>query len=335
MKFSNKLLAVTAAALMTFSITSCGGEKTNSGLKDAADYLFQLYKEDSGATTANFERVSIVSIDSVVYNVAWSVEIAEGGLGVVSVGETNDETKMTTINVEFKYGVATKDTEYTLNASVTDGKDTIVKSFTGFKVPEFKVVTIKEWMDTADTKSPLAMKGIVTAVNKTKTAGSFTFTDETATVFSYDSPSMQVSVGDELIISSVYSHYNGLPQLKAPTVIEKLNTNKLSEVEKHLEVITAATIAENLASYAQDPKLISTKFLKITGAYAIADGDYTAASATKDGSKLFALYYHSSSDIKPLIGKAVDIYGVVRGVGSSSLTIQVTFMVEAGATVTF
>lgn len=338
---SKKLLTISTSLLLLFGVVACGGTTTSSTsqsssetsqsvvdeemekLNAAKDYLYQLYKDKEGAaTSATYKVVTVVISENVEYTVDWAVNVKGDGLtNVVKVGEKEGKQ----VNIEISIENATKDTTYDLVATIKNANGKSVElTFADLKVPEFKIVTIETWLTEKNTATPSAIKGVVTAVNKTDKAGSFTLTDATGSVFSYDNPSEQLSVGDEVIISSVYSDYNGFPQLKAPQVIKILNKDKLDTVADKMVTMDINTIHSSLASYAETPTEISTKYLKITGGYIINSGGYPALALTADASSYVVnIYYHSSSEILDKVGAQVDLIGVVRGVKSSDITLQV------------
>ena len=340
---SKKLLTISTSLLLLFGVVACGGNTSSSQqsstsetsqsvvdeemtkLEAAKDLLYQLYKDDykeGTATSATYELVTILTSDNVEYTVDWAVNVKEGGAdNVIKVGAKEGKK----VNVEINIENATKDTTYDLVATIKNASGKSVElTFANLKVPEFKIVTIQTWLTEKNTSTPSAIKGVVTAVNKTDKASSFTLTDATGSVFSYDNPSTQLSVGDEAIISSIYSDYNGFPQLKAPQVVKILNKDKLDTVADKLETIDINTINSSLASYAETPTTISTKYLKITGGYIINSNGYPALALTADASKYVVnLYYHGSSELVEKVGAQVDIIGVVRGVKASEITLQV------------
>lgn len=305
------------------SIADSVVESTNTaGLDEAYDYLYQLYKDEAGAKTTSFKVVAQIEVGETLYPVTWKVNIKEGGIAeAVKVGAT--EGGFTTIEVTYNETVSTANTEFDLVATISDGTNEKTATFTGFNVPAFAYGTIAQWLNAKDTETPMAIQGVVTAVNKLDKAGSFTLTDATGSVFSYDSPSAQVNLGDEIVISSIYSDYNGFPQLKAPEVIKTVATDQLAKVADKLETIDINTISSSLASYVENPTSISTKYVKITGGYVVNDGGYAGLATEVGGSKCVNVYYHSSSTMLEDVNAKVDVIGVVRGVGSSYVTLQV------------
>ncbi len=94
-------------------LAGCANEsETNTGLANAKTYLYNMYKDTEGTETkVSYERVGVVSIDGVAYNVTWtssSEEItftANGKMVTVNMPEGNEEA-----------------IAYTLTATISDDK---------------------------------------------------------------------------------------------------------------------------------------------------------------------------------------------------------------------
>ena len=214
------------------SIADSVVESTNTaGLDEAYDYLYQLYKDEAGAKTTSFKVVAQIEVGETLYPVTWKVNIKEGGIAeAVKVGAT--EGGFTTIEVTYNETVSTANTEFDLVATISDGTNEKTATFTGFNVPAFAYGTIAQWLNAKDTETPMAIQGVVTAVNKLDKAGSFTLTDATGSVFSYDSPSAQVNLGDEIVITVVATGYelkaqsNGYEEL-AETIYRNMSDDNI------------------------------------------------------------------------------------------------------------
>lgn len=141
------LLTLSVATLALFGFVGCNGEKTNSGLNDAADYVWQLYKNTSStqktASTADYNVVTKVMIENKEYSVSWAVELASGGVAdAVKLGEVKDG--MQVVDVLYDPIASTKESNYTLTATISDGKKTLVKAFERV-VPAFKFSTFNDF----------------------------------------------------------------------------------------------------------------------------------------------------------------------------------------------
>ena len=297
--------------------------EVDPGLADAVAMLNEVMKDKNTVTTSSFDVPAIVDTVDYTYQVEWSLDVkADGVDGAVALGEKTNAKQ--TIAIKYEENFNTVDTYYDLKAVVSGEKLSENLTFDGFKVPQYKYSTIAEWINKKDTETPTSIQGVVTAVNKTDAPSAFTITDETGTAFSYDAPSVQLHVGDEVVISSVYSDFSGFPQLKAPQVVKTIATDQLAKVASYMETVDISTISENLANYASDPTSISTKYLKITGGYVHDKGGYAALSLVPwDSSFVVDLYYYDATSlIENYEGCQVDIVGTVRGISKSKITIQ-------------
>ena len=297
--------------------------EVDTGLADAVAMLNEVMKDKNTVTTSSFDVPAIVDTVDYTYQVEWSLDVKADGIeGAVALGEKTNAKQ--TIAIKYEENFNTVDTYYDLKAVVSGEKLSENLTFEGFKVPQYKYSTVAEWIKNKDEVTPTSIQGVVTAVNKTDAASAFTITDETGTAFSYDAPSAQLNVGDEVVISSVYSDYNGFPQLKEPQVVKTIATDQLAKVASYMETVDINTINENLANYVSDPTSVSTKYLKITGGYIVLnEKSYPTLSVSADNpSYCVNLYYHSS-ELKSKVGAQVDVVCAVRGVGSSYITVQV------------
>ena len=108
----NKLLILGATAILGIGLAACGGTTSSSvnpseHINDAADYLYQMYREESTKTTSDFERVNTLILDYGTYDVAWAVSgIAEADSKYVKVVEGTgnyDTIEIETADHEINY----------------------------------------------------------------------------------------------------------------------------------------------------------------------------------------------------------------------------------------
>lgn len=157
------LLTLSVATLALFGFVGCNGNKTetNNGLNDAADYVWQLYKNTSStqktASTADYNVVTKVIIDSKEYSVSWAVEVASDGIAdVVKLGEVKDGLQVVDVDLFSN----TKDSNYTLTATISDGDKSLVKTFERV-VPAFSFSTYEDFSKT-ESDVIYNVKGIIT-----------------------------------------------------------------------------------------------------------------------------------------------------------------------------
>lgn len=213
------LLTLSVATLALFGFVGCNGEKTNSGLNDAADYVWQLYKNTSStqktASTADYNVVTKVMIENKEYSVSWAVELASGGVAdAVKLGEVKDGMQI--VDVLYDPIASTKESNYTLTATISDGKKTLVKAFERV-VPAFSFSTFKDY---SNPKSGVVynVKGIITdkadfssgAVKnlwiQNDDCGILAYNLKCDSKEKYDS---DLKEGNEIIVSGTVTRYNG------------------------------------------------------------------------------------------------------------------------------
>ncbi len=126
-KFIALLLALT---LCMGLFAGCDGTEdptpTESGLAEAKEYLYAMYKDENGTQVRkDFKRVAVVMVDSVSYTVTWTVDSSE-------VTISSPENSMVTIDINEE---PAEDVTFVLTATVTDaaGKSETV-SFTHYIV---------------------------------------------------------------------------------------------------------------------------------------------------------------------------------------------------------
>ena len=191
------------------------------------------------------------------------------------------------------------------------------------------MITIAEWLAKKDSVKPSVIKGVVTAVNKIDKLGSFAITDETGTAFAYERPDKIVKLGDEIIVFAAYAENEGFPELKAPQILNYLNTNQLEKVEQYIETIDIKTLEDNFQSYYENKESLCTKYLKITGGYLILDSSSNGSlSSIQNAEKgLISLYYHTKSEYTKYKGYQVDVICAVRHIKSTFISVQVQSIV--------
>ena len=87
-----------------------------SGLKDAVAYVKTIYKNAADITAKDYEVISVVPMGTEKFDIAWSVDVAEDVVAVVT-----GENGMTLIDVNEN---SAEEVAYVLTATLTDGKDT-------------------------------------------------------------------------------------------------------------------------------------------------------------------------------------------------------------------
>lgn len=218
---TKKILTLSVTALTMLGMVSCGGNK-DTGLQDAADYLWQMYKNQSSsiktATTDDYELVTKIIIEEKTYNVSWALTVDSNGLSnAVKLGEVENDLQI--IDVTYDPVVSTKVTNYTLTATITDSKgEEVVKSFERF-VPQFEFSSYEDLKDFKEG-DVYNVKGVITDKSSTyDSSGKVKYlwlqNDDTGilaynlTCSSKEKFDNELKIGNEIIVSGTVTRYNG------------------------------------------------------------------------------------------------------------------------------
>ena len=107
--------------------------EAGSGLADAKEYLYTIYKDDPTVTTADYTLVGVVAIDGVSFNVSWAVD--NSAIAIVPGDKT--------VTVDLPDASETE-IDYTLTATITDAKGaTETVTFTR-KMPAIKGADVSD-----------------------------------------------------------------------------------------------------------------------------------------------------------------------------------------------
>ncbi len=236
MKFK-KLLVLSSAFIFTFGAAACSTTSSSSqqpsseasssasstvdeetkvlnAITNAADYVWQLYRaKDSTSISGNFDVVSIVAIGDYNVSVSWAVEQTSGTKGILKIVDKDANSK--TVVTGYYDGlvkeqiVAKLVPTFSLNG--TTKKFNEVTRHEGFnvKVDVLVLGTYEDWKNLAsDKKTPINIKGVVTAVNTSD--GSIVFENEEHGYFGYKATNgAKAKVGDTIIYTGTRSDYSG------------------------------------------------------------------------------------------------------------------------------
>ncbi len=144
-----------------------GKEPDNSGEKNALDsavaYVFDLYREKPAETPANYDLVSVVTIDGVAFTVTWTTDNE-----LITIAPHAEDENLVTVVVP-KAG--DEDVSYVLTATVKDADGNSKSKSFDRVVPKFKVLTAAEYY-AAEKGSLVIVEGIVTGI-ASKSQGSY------------------------------------------------------------------------------------------------------------------------------------------------------------------
>ena len=273
-KFLTILLLLTLCVAV---FASCGDNKpagSDSGLTEAGDYLFSLYKNDSEVTPSDFEVVGKVMVGTTAYTVEWSVDVAEG----VTIKESsNAGFFIVDVNEKTPTEIA-----YTLTATIksADGK-TVQKSFSR-KIPAYKVFTYAEYAAAADDTA-LVVEGIVTGIFSKSNGSSANglYMQDLNNEGGYyvygmtqdPAADLGIKVGMTVIATGVKDTYNGTYEVINATVEISDSTVKTVTPVDYTEVFSSAAELTDAALVGKQSMLVTIKGVEIT-TQDVANGYY-------------------------------------------------------------
>lgn len=321
------------ALVFTFVISSCGGK---SGLSEAVDYIHQAYKDDATTITTSFERPAYIELDSVKYNIAWTVAVAEdkGSAEAVSIAAGSSE-KYTKISVN-SYDV---ETEFVLTATVAkeNSKKTESVSFT-YTIPKLTIISYADFVAAEVSDSIVSVKGVI--------AGKEVFSSNATTVYLQDlgetggyvgykvgcteaQYDQDLAIGKVVMISGPKASYNGLLEVGTSSI-------KASYVLLDTMDAPTATDITSLVSAGSDLSAYQGRAVKLTDAVitSVADGSTSSTRINftlKCGAKTITAqansYFMSTDDAKAVytltkdaVGAKVDFEGIMGWYNGAQLT---------------
>ena len=300
-------------------------EEISQDLKNAKNYVKNIYQATEGKVTANMDRAAKVPVGtSKSAKVDWAVEVTSGDANAVSVQKAEDGSKWV-VNVKYDNTI-TAEVKFVLTATITleDGESTTI-SF-NYTIPVFEANTIAEMIKEADKEKIYFLEGVITAVNKTEGNTAFIITDATGSIFCYDG--LEVKLGQKVQITGNYSAYNdAFHQLAKPALVKVLAENQDLATVCGTPLVTTAQ-AINEAAKAEGATAVSLteayggKFLEVTG-YVVNANGYANLAVAADVASCCNLYANDDLNLKSFIGAKVVVKGYARGVSvGNGITIQ-------------
>lgn len=246
------LLTLSLTALMAFGVVSCG-EKGPSGVEQAADYVWQLYKNTSlsqkTASTDDYNVVTEVIIEDVKYNVSWAVTLGTGVANAVTLGEAKDGKQV--VDVVYDPVLSNVETPYTLTATITDAEgNSVVKNFERV-VPVFVYSGYKDFKDPKKGQV-YNVKGVITE-RTAFSSGSVTYLylqNDDCGIMAYSlvcadqaAFDADLKIGNEIIVSGTVTRYNG--QLEFEKGCTYSVVSKTAATLKYVDATAAFESAKN------------------------------------------------------------------------------------------
>lgn len=197
------------------------------------------------------------------------------------------------------------------------------------------VSTVAEFLEAKDADNARVLQGYITAVAKIGEPGSFVLTDAAGTsVFCYTS--VNVTLGDEILISAKYSVNDGFEQIGSPDVLKTVSTgNDVATKSGTAETVIAADVLTLLTASGTTGAVMyetyGAKYLAVRG-YIIKSGNFYNLAVSQGGTKAVNMFTNKNIDVSGLVDKEVIVYGFARGSKITEtdkyLTVQVQSVVE-------
>ncbi len=286
-KFLSYLLV---AAMSVTLLAGCGKKEAGTELTAAKDYLYSMYKDKQGTTPSDFERVSVLNVGGVNYDVDWSADVKDG-VSIVKGAE------MTTIDVN-------EDTEnaipYVLTATIKDAKGATVSVTFNHEVPAYHDTTWAEYAEAA-AGTVVNCTGVVTGI-MSKTNGNSSnclyFQDADGAYYAYnlgeDPVELGIETGMTVKVSGTKDIYSGTYEIiNAKATIVDTNKTEVAAVD-YTDLYTNAEDLKDANLTKAQSLLVSLKGVEITGAD-VASGYFKFKLADKES------YVRISSSVCPIV----------------------------------
>ena len=286
-KFLSYLLV---AAMAVTALAGCGKKEAGTELTAAKDYLYSMYKDKQGTTPSDFERVSVLNVGGVTYNVDWSVDVKDG-VSIVKGAE------MTTIDVNEETENAVP---YVLTATISDAKGANVSVTFNHEVPAYHDTT---WDEYAEAKAGTVVNctGVVTGI-MSKTNGNSSnclyFQDADGAYYAYnlgeDPVELGIETGMTVKVSGTKDIYSGTYEIiNAKATIVDTNKTEVAAAD-YTDLYTNAEDLKDANLTKAQSLLVSLNGVEITGAD-VANGYFKFKLADKES------YVRISSSVCPIV----------------------------------
>ncbi len=234
-------------------------------VNDAKDYLFSMYRDSDGATTASdYEVVGVVKVDGVTFNIAWTVDAASG----VTVSEMNSK-KMVTIDVDEKTSTEIK---YNLIGTISDAAGNKAEIKLAHNVPAYKEFSWAEYVAAAENDT-VVVSGVVTALigkSKGNSSNCIYFEDKDGAYYLYNLGSDPVAdlglkIGNTIRVTGQRSTYSGTYEIINGSVeVVDTGVTEIAPADYTDIFLNAATLKDE-ALTAKQGSLVTVKGVTIIG----------------------------------------------------------------------
>lgn len=242
-----KFLALLFVLVLCFAVVGCNtgaSTKTDpaaqSNIDKAMAFVNEIYKSDSKdkptVDTGDYNLLTNVPISGENFTVTWKIEkINEADLDVAEIVTAEDGTFK--VAVKYEAGYNTVATDYKLTATVTNGTDTLTRTYNR-QVPAFAFTTYEEWLSNCKAGSSTVMniKAYVIGVVSTSSSsgGSMYLQDAEGHGYYAYNPTLDAAdkasdealraafpIGCEVIVSGTGTVYGGQYEFNKGCTVKK------------------------------------------------------------------------------------------------------------------
>lgn len=331
--------------------TGTDGGETDASLKDAKDFLVQMYQTGKPTEAMVIKADMDVLASAMGYDIAWSVSITKGDAKAVQISDSSKENH---VKIDIADSVSA-DVEFTAIATITDAEGNSEKAEFLFSIPGPKAdpkadstLTVKEAIELGSSKAHNVYTTgkyyiVATVVEVTKAEyGNMKVKDDqgnTLTIYGSYGPdgkdkftalNPQPKSGDKVKLYGIIGQYNDTPQMKnawikeingkkpatAPTSTRP--TTDVKEPAANSEVSIADAIAIALS---KESGIYTTNKYYVTGTVTEIYNEVYGNMKIKDSKgNILTLYgtYDANGGkgyadlaVKPKVGDTVTIYGKI------------------------
>ncbi|MBQ7363144.1 MAG: hypothetical protein IJW48_01700 [Clostridia bacterium] len=246
-----KLLSLLLVLVLAVGVFAACGQKVNEDLEAAGAYIDALYKNEATNTTVDYDVVANVVYNGTTYPITWSVNV-ESGVTIVDSANAGFKT------VKVERGDA--DLNYTLTATITDGEDTVTKSFERVvpaKVSQAAIVDAAYQLAAGETMDGTqTLTGKIISIDTPYDAGYKNVTVTIVVDNLTDKPiqcyrlkgdqAADLKVGDTITVEGTITNYKGTIEFNAGCVIKAYTAWVPTEAEKVTFEKNALTLPETV-----------------------------------------------------------------------------------------
>ena len=155
-----KLFTLLLLLVAAVGLVACGDEKnpdegnqpqepeTSQELKNAKDYIKNLYQAKEGKITSNLDVPANLPVNGTNYGITWELSVTSGKADAVKIEKTEDGKKYVVV-VTYDPTI-TEEVKFTLTATITSPENETTSISFNFSIPTFEANTVAQMISEAD-----------------------------------------------------------------------------------------------------------------------------------------------------------------------------------------